>query len=155
MLHLGAVLAWGAAVAYFWVWWLRPHHNIGTPWFIVNSVVLGWLTLVPLYLLCLYIRGRISALEAQPPPGRVAMVVTKAPSEPWRVVQHNIGTPWFIVNLVSMNGSPNKIGTFRTRVRSHTSIAKAAAARKMAHEPPPNQLSTSQRGWQSTCPCLL
>src|SRR5262249_2011378 len=87
MLHLGAVLAWGGAVAYFWVWWLRPHHNIGTAWFIVNSVVLGWLTLVPFYLLCLYIRGRINALEAQPPAGRVAMVVTKAPSEPCHLLR--------------------------------------------------------------------
>src|SRR4029434_11123481 len=51
MLHQGAVLAWGVAVAYFWVWWLRPHHNVGTTWFIVNSAVLGWITLVPLYLL--------------------------------------------------------------------------------------------------------
>jgi cellulose synthase (UDP-forming) len=90
MLHQGAVLAWGVAVAYFWVWWLRPHHNVGTTWFIVNSAVLGWITLVPLYLLCLYIRGRISALEAQPPAGRVAMVVTKAPSEPWRVVRETL-----------------------------------------------------------------
>ena len=90
MLHLGAVLAWAVAVAYLWVWWLRPHHNIGTTWFIVNSAVLGWLTLVPLYLLSLYIRGRISALEALPPAGRVAMVVTKAPSEPWCLVQETL-----------------------------------------------------------------
>src|SRR5262252_3570074 len=83
--HTGAVLAWGLATAYFWLWWLEPHHNIGTIWFVLNSAVLGFFTLVPLYLLSLYIRGRVSALQVDPPVGRVAMVVTKAPSEPWSV----------------------------------------------------------------------
>ena len=88
--HTGAVLAWGLATAYFWLWWLEPHHNIGTIWFVLNSAVLGFFTLVPLYLLSLYIRGRVSALQVDPPVGRVAMVVTKAPSEPWSVVRETL-----------------------------------------------------------------
>jgi hypothetical protein len=78
------------AIAYFWLWWLQPHHNIGTLWFVLNSAVLGWFTLVPLYLLSLYIRGRLSAAEVDPPPGRAAMVVTKAASEPWSVVRETL-----------------------------------------------------------------
>jgi cellulose synthase (UDP-forming) len=89
-LHAAGALAWGLAILYFWVWWLRPDHNIGTTWYVLNSIVLAWLTLVPLYVLSLYVRGRVSANEAQPPPGRVAMVVTKAPSEPWSVVRVTI-----------------------------------------------------------------
>jgi len=54
-----------------------------------------------------------------------------------------------------MNDSPNTTGTFRTRVRSHTSIAKAAAAQKWPMIPPPNEFSTSERGWQSRHPFLL
>jgi cellulose synthase/poly-beta-1,6-N-acetylglucosamine synthase-like glycosyltransferase len=84
------VLAWGLAIAYFWLWWLQPHHNIGTTRFVLNSAVLGWFTLVPLYLLSLYIRGRLSAAEVDPPTGRAAMVVTKAASEPWSVVRETL-----------------------------------------------------------------
>ena len=91
LLHTAAAAAWGVAILYFWVWWLQPKHNIGTVWFVLNSMVLGWLTLVPLYLLSLYIRARVSAVDVAPPAGRVAMVVTKAPSEPWSVVRETLG----------------------------------------------------------------
>ena len=78
------------ATLYFWVWWLQPKHNIGTVWFVLNSIALGWATLIPLYLLSLYIRGRVSGGQVAPPGGRVAMVVTKAPSEPWIVVRQTL-----------------------------------------------------------------
>ena len=83
-------MAWGLATLYFWVWWLQPKHNIGTAWFVLNSIALGWATLIPLYLLSLYIRGRVSGGQVAPPGGRVAMVVTKAPSEPWIVVRQTL-----------------------------------------------------------------
>jgi cellulose synthase/poly-beta-1,6-N-acetylglucosamine synthase-like glycosyltransferase len=90
VLHTAAAAAWALAILYFWVWWLQPKHNIGTAWFALNSMALAWLTLVPLYLLSLYIRGRVSAAQVAPPAGRVAMVVTKAPSEPWSVVRETL-----------------------------------------------------------------
>jgi cellulose synthase (UDP-forming) len=86
--HRGAALAWALAVIYFWVWWLRPAHNVGTAWYAINSLVLIWLTAVPLYFLCLYTRARVSHSDIQGvKDSRVAMVVTKAPSEPWWVVR--------------------------------------------------------------------
>jgi cellulose synthase (UDP-forming) len=90
ILHSAAAVAWGLAALYFWTWWLQPKHNIGTPWFVLNSMVLAWLTLAPLYLLSLYIRGRVCRADAAPPVGRIAMVVTKAPSEPWTVVKQTL-----------------------------------------------------------------
>src|SRR5215813_4545837 len=86
--HAAAALAWALAVIYFWAWWLKPNHNIGAVSYLVNSIVLGWLTAVPLYFLFLYTRARLSHSDLQLVPNtRVAMVVTKAPSEPWWVVR--------------------------------------------------------------------
>src|SRR5262245_59734931 len=90
VLHTAAAMAWGLAALYFWAWWLQPEHNLGTVWYVLNSIALVWATLIPLYLLSLYIRGRVSGDQAAPPAGRVAMVVTKAPSDPWSVVRETL-----------------------------------------------------------------
>jgi cellulose synthase/poly-beta-1,6-N-acetylglucosamine synthase-like glycosyltransferase len=91
LVHLTAALAWVLAVIYFWAWWMDPSHNIGTAWYVINSMVLAWLTAVPLYFLCLYTRARLSRSDIElDPTSRVAMVVTKAPSEPWWVVRETL-----------------------------------------------------------------
>ena len=91
IVHTAGALAWGLAALYFWTWWLAPEHNIGTVWYALNSLVLAWLTAVPLYFLCLYTRARVSRADLDPVPNsRVAMVVTKAPSEPWWVVRETL-----------------------------------------------------------------
>ena len=74
-------------VGYFWIWWLRPEHNIGTFKYVVNSIVVAWVTLLPLYFVLILSRARIPSPQLSVPPGyRVAMIVTKAPSEPFSVV---------------------------------------------------------------------
>ena len=90
-IHSSAALGWVVAVIYFWTWWLDPSHNIGTAWYVLNSMVLAWLTAVPLYFLCLYTRASLSRSDIELDPAcRVAMVVTKAPSEPWGVVRETL-----------------------------------------------------------------
>src|SRR5437588_8190273 len=79
---------WLVALGYFWFWWLRPEHNIGTFGFVLNTIVIGWLTLLPLYFICVLVRARTLATHLPVPSGyRVAMVVTKAPSEPFPIVR--------------------------------------------------------------------
>src|SRR5262245_44694766 len=86
--HTVAALAWALAVIYFWTWWLEPNHNIGEVSYLINSLVLAWLTAVPSYFLCLYARARLNHSDTELVPNtRIAMVVTKAPSEPWWVVR--------------------------------------------------------------------
>ena len=83
---LGIAL-WVAAVGFLWTWWLQPEHNIGTTRFVAVSVILGWITLMPLYFLAIFIPAKVPSKRVRLPEGnRVAMVVTKAPSEPFSVV---------------------------------------------------------------------
>jgi cellulose synthase/poly-beta-1,6-N-acetylglucosamine synthase-like glycosyltransferase len=81
---------WLVALAYFWFWWLRPEHNIDTLSFVLNGIVIAWQTLLPLYFILILLRARTSAQLAVPPGYRVAMVVTKAPSEPFRIVRETL-----------------------------------------------------------------
>lgn len=85
-----AVVGWVSAVAYFWIWWLEPAHVIGVGLFAFNTAALAWASLVPLYLMLLYTRANVTRRDAPIPAGRVAMVVTKAPSEPWTVVRETL-----------------------------------------------------------------
>ena len=52
---------------YFWVWWLRPEHNIGTFSYVLNVIVLAWLTLLPLYFVLILSRARVPAQLPVPP----------------------------------------------------------------------------------------
>ena len=79
--------AWLVAVIYFWNWWLRPAHISGIMCFVVVTLILVWVIFEPLYFLAMFSGARKPAGAPQlPPESRVAMVVTKAPSEPFSVV---------------------------------------------------------------------
>jgi cellulose synthase/poly-beta-1,6-N-acetylglucosamine synthase-like glycosyltransferase len=75
---------------YFWIWWLQPEHNIGTFSYILNVIVIAWLTLLPLYFVLILSRARVPAQLPVPAGYRVAMVVTKAPPEPFPIVQETL-----------------------------------------------------------------
>ena len=88
--HAG-VFCWLAALAWFWVWWFRPEHVIGMVSFIGLTVILAWVTLLPGYFIYLFSQARISRpLRGQRVAGRIALVVTKAPSEPFAVVRKTL-----------------------------------------------------------------
>ena len=88
---LAGCAAWLVAVIYFWNWWLHPAHVNGIAYFVVVTVVLVWITFEPLYFLVMFSGARKPAGALRLPPGsRVAMVVTKAPSEPFSVVAETL-----------------------------------------------------------------
>jgi cellulose synthase/poly-beta-1,6-N-acetylglucosamine synthase-like glycosyltransferase len=78
------------ALVQFWIWWLRPEHNIGTFNYVLNLIVIAWVTLLPLYFILILPRARIPAQLPVPAGYRVAMVVTKAPSEPFPIVRETL-----------------------------------------------------------------
>src|ERR1700752_5309741 len=80
-----------ATLAYFWIWWLRPEHNISTFSYVLNSIGIAWQTFIPIYFVFILPRARVPSPWLPLPPGyRVAMVVTKVPSEPFAVVRETL-----------------------------------------------------------------
>lgn len=89
--YLAGVGLWIAAIVYFWSWWLDPAHNAGTFRYVAVSVILAWITLLPLYFLAMFIPAKVPAPgQRLSKDARVAMVVTKAPSEPFPVVRKTL-----------------------------------------------------------------
>lgn len=81
---------WLGALVYFWVWWLRPDHVGGWLSFAIVTVILAWVTLIPGYFVAVFFQARRMRPDAALPTGRIAMIVTKAPSEPFEVVRHTL-----------------------------------------------------------------
>jgi cellulose synthase (UDP-forming) len=85
--YLAGAAIWLAMLFYFWAWWLRPEHYIGFWGFTLVTAILAWVTLLPAYFIALFYRAQKPHGPLRLPVGsRVAMVVTKAPSEPFSVV---------------------------------------------------------------------
>lgn len=87
---LGAGL-WVAALGYFWFWWLEPANHTHLWGSVLLTTILAWVTLLPVYFVVLFFRARRPAGPLSLPEGsRIAMVVTKAPSEPFEVVAETL-----------------------------------------------------------------
>ena len=85
--YLVGAAIWLAMLVYFWAWWLKPEHYIGFWRFTLVTAILAWVTLLPAYFIAAFYRAQKPAGPLRLPAGsRVAMVVTKAPSEPFSVV---------------------------------------------------------------------
>ncbi|WP_265516783.1 glycosyltransferase family 2 protein [Nitratireductor luteus] len=89
--YLAGVALWLVALIYFWAWWLRPEHHVDLLGSITVTLVLAWVTLLPAYFLAVFYRAMKPNGPLQLPAGsRVAMVVTKAPSEPFPIVAETL-----------------------------------------------------------------
>jgi len=79
--------AWIAALVFFWTWWLEPAHRVGWVGLVVNSLLIGYVTAIPVYFLILANRLREVDPRIAVPSLRVAFVVTRAPSEDWALAR--------------------------------------------------------------------
>jgi cellulose synthase (UDP-forming) len=83
--------AWVVALAFFWRWWLAPGHWSTVGGMAVNSAVLGFeLVVLPAWWFFFMLRMRRPNPDLGLPFARAAIVVTKAPSEPWSVVRKTL-----------------------------------------------------------------
>jgi cellulose synthase (UDP-forming) len=81
---------WIISLVFFWNWWLLPEHVITRAGMIINSLVLLWSTVLPGYYFFFVARMHEPDPSLPLPDGRVAIVVTKAPSEPWAIVEKTL-----------------------------------------------------------------
>lgn len=91
LLLASLIVAWAALTALAWVWWFEPANSSSTVALVINSALLSIESLVlPLwFFFWIWRMARLNpALEA--PELRTAIVVTKAPSEPWEVVRETL-----------------------------------------------------------------
>ncbi|MBP1847458.1 cellulose synthase (UDP-forming) [Rhizobium petrolearium] len=89
--YLSGAGVWAVAFIYFWAWWLESRHHIDAFGSIIVSLVLAWITVLPAYFIIVFYRAAKPNGPLRLPAGsRVAMVVTKAPSEPFSVVRETL-----------------------------------------------------------------
>lgn len=82
---------WAASLVYFWGWWLDPRHHSNAFGSILVTATLAWVTLLPAYFIIVFHRAaKPSGPLRLPAASSVAMVVTKAPSEPFPVVAQTL-----------------------------------------------------------------
>lgn len=92
--RLSLVLSWipSAIVAILYLaWWLYPTHHICWPFSLGATYIVMYELLAPFWLHYFSVRAIQPNRDLQPQPNwRVAMVVTKAPSEPWELVRNTL-----------------------------------------------------------------
>lgn len=81
-------LIWLATALWFWGWWLLPQHNTGGAQYWVATLVLGWLFFLQAFFVVVFRRAQIpKSVPPDPQTVRVAMIVTKTPSEPFSILK--------------------------------------------------------------------
>jgi cellulose synthase/poly-beta-1,6-N-acetylglucosamine synthase-like glycosyltransferase/beta-mannanase len=85
---LGLVLVWALSTTSAIRWWVEPQHWVSTTGIVLNSVPLGIeLIVLPIWLYWWLWHMKRPNPALAVPQLRTAMIVTKAPSEPWPVVR--------------------------------------------------------------------
>jgi len=85
------VILWVVGTLAFWQWTLQPSTWVSVPGTLVNLLLLFYVTGIPAWPLYLSLCMRQVKRELPVPAKlRVAMVVTKAPSEPWSLVRQTL-----------------------------------------------------------------
>ena len=86
-----SLLPWLSLLIVFCVWWAMPSHHISILGSAIATALILFEVLMPGYFYYFLLRSRVVNPLIEPDPSwRLAMVVTKAPSEPWPLVRRTI-----------------------------------------------------------------
>jgi cellulose synthase (UDP-forming) len=84
-------VAWSLLSIWAWAWWLEPAHATTLTTTAISTALLAVeMLLVPLWFFFWIYRMKRPNPSLEPPQLRTAIVVTKAPSEPWEVVRETL-----------------------------------------------------------------
>ncbi len=89
--YAAITVAWALCAVFFWAWWLQPENNLGSVRYALVTLCLAWVYLMQLYFVVMLHFSR-TPCGPYPQPGqfRVALIVTKTPSEPFAVVRRTL-----------------------------------------------------------------
>lgn len=89
--YAALVALWIVCAGVFWAWWLQPDHVIGWGRYLLVTACLFWIFFLQAYFITMFMRAHqgVAPLERLGR-ARVAMVVTKAPAEPFAVVRETL-----------------------------------------------------------------
>lgn len=89
--YRGLAVLWLAAALLFWGWWLQGAHVLSGTRFALVTACLFWIFFLQAYFLAIFLRAKRAVDRPDIAlTGRYAMVVTKAPSEPFAVVEKTL-----------------------------------------------------------------
>lgn len=83
-------LGWVVSAAWFWLWWTAPARGDWNAGRTLSTAGLAWLFALASYFLFFVCRMTRPNPRRPLPELRVAMIVTKAPSEPWEVAERTL-----------------------------------------------------------------
>ena len=91
-LRLGCLIAaWGLLSVWAWQWWFEPQHASSMLALVINSLLLSVeMIVLPGWFFFWTWRMKQPNPDLAPPAVRAAMIVTKAPSEPWPIVRETL-----------------------------------------------------------------
>jgi cellulose synthase (UDP-forming) len=82
---------WAASGTWFWVWWFDPAHFVGWVPFLFATIPLLWVQGLQLFFVYVLLQAsKTTAPDPVPGQWRVAMIVTKTPSEPFDVLEKTL-----------------------------------------------------------------
>lgn len=89
--YLLVALVWGAAAVWFWAWWMQPDHVVQPVGFALSTLAIGWVYFLQMFFVAVFLGAKRSrAPDPQPGRFRVAMIVTKTPSEPLAILKKTL-----------------------------------------------------------------
>ncbi|HVY99897.1 MAG TPA: glycosyltransferase family 2 protein [Dongiaceae bacterium] len=91
LVNILAIGVWLVTLVYFLSWWFEPAHMVSVSRYVIASIPLVWASLLPAYFIFIFANAKVPSHRARPPhDSRVAIVVTKAPSEPFSLVKETL-----------------------------------------------------------------
>lgn len=90
LVYWSLVGLWFVTLAISFAWWFQPQHTAGIGGMVMTTILLSFTMVLPAYFFINAGRGSYPDPDQPVPPGKVAFIVTKVPSEPWAMLKETL-----------------------------------------------------------------